>query len=206
MTSMFNLRTLKAALGAAILGVASLAQSAVVLQATPGAASTAASTTTVSISATNDAANSAIGGFDLELLYDAALWTPTSVQFGQYLGDLANFEAYTDFDLSIPGLIRLISLSFIGQFDPLPLSAIQPAAGTAFSLVSVSFDAVGTGVGTFQLGNAAVTDAFGEAVNVVSEPSTFAAMGLGMLVLLAARRRKRQGRGSKALAISPVSA
>lgn len=180
-------RALKVAAGALLIGLASLAHSAVVLQAN---ASTSGSTATVNISATQLDPGSAIGGFEIELLYDAALWSPTAAQFSQYLGDLANFEALTDADFSVAGVVRLLSISLLGPFDPLPLSAIQPAAGTPFTLATLSFDALGSGLGEFRLGSVSLTDEFGESINVVSEPSTVAAMSLGMLALLAARRRK----------------
>lgn len=183
-------RTLKAALAATLLGLASLAQAAVVLQATPAHAGTAAGTTSVAITATNLAPNTAVGAYEIELFYDAALWTPSTVQFSQYLGDVASFEALTEVDLTVAGLIRLMAISLLGPFDPLPLTAIQPAAGTAFSLVDISFTAVGTGTGSFRLGETLVTDEFGDAVNVVSEPSTIASLSLGMLALLAARGRR----------------
>ncbi len=181
-------RAFKAAAGALLLGLASLAHSAVVLQADTNRSSSAA---TVSISATNLSAGSAIGGFEIELLYDAARWSPATAQFGQFLGDLANFEAFTEADFSVAGVVRLLSISLIGPFDPLPLPSIQPAAGTAFNLATISFDALGnSALGEFRLGNVSLTDEFGDSINVVSEPSTVAAMSVGMLALLAARRRK----------------
>ncbi|WP_326538574.1 PEP-CTERM sorting domain-containing protein [Pseudorhodoferax sp.] len=182
-----NMRTLKAAAGALLLGLASLAHSSVVLQTST---STAGAVATVDISATNRDATRAVGGFELELLYDAALWSPSGVQFSQFLGDLSNFEALTDFDFSVAGVVKLLSISLLGPFDPLPLSAIQPVDGSPFLLATVSFDAMGSGLGGFRLGHVTLLDEFGEQIQVVPEPSTVATLSLGLLALVAVRRRK----------------
>jgi hypothetical protein len=190
MTSL-SLPSWKPAFGILALCAACAANAGVVLQVSPSFATAGpGGTTTATISAINSQAGSVIGGFDLELRYDSALWALGDVQFSQFLGNLANFEAITSADSSVAGIVRLASVSLVGPFDPLPLSAIQPASGTPFTLATVSFAAIGSGVGTFRLASISVTDEFGAPLNAVPEPSMLALLIPGLLSIAAVRRRR----------------
>ncbi len=186
-------RVLRLAAASGLLATMFSAHADVVLALTPGTAtSSAGSARSVSLTATNLEAGSAIGGFAIDIAYDPALWSFSAVNFGALLGDIGAFQALSAVDASTPGLLKLTELSLVGAFDPQPLSALQPGAGTAFTLATMSFDGLGVGSGAFRIVGAQLTDAAGLPLSVaaVPEPSTFALLAIGGMALLGWQRRR----------------
>lgn len=177
----------------AALAGASQTHAAATLYVSPAVASAPPSTASINIAVANRTPGSAIGSFDLGLAYDPSIWTPTSATFGLFLGDAASLEALTAFDFSTPGTVRLLEVSLIGPFDPLPLTAIQPATNTKFSLATVTFSAVGPGVGSFRISEAQLTDQLGVSINVVPEPGTWTLLAIGMAAVSLNGLRRRSG-------------
>ena len=193
MTAFHVPRVLRLAAVAGLLATALSAHADVVLSLTPSSATASAgSAHSVSLTATNLQAGSAIGGFAIDIAYDPALWSFGTVKFGSLLGDIGAFQALSEVDASTPGLLKLTELSLVGAFDPQPLSALQPGPGVAFTLATMTFDGLTAGDGAFRIVGMQLTDAAGLplAVSAVPEPSSFALLAIGGLALLGWQRRR----------------
>ena len=102
-----------------------------------------------------------IGAFELDLLYDDALFTPLLVPpaaFGPNLGDIFLGEAIGGVDTSTPGIVDLFEVSLL--FD-VELDALQ---SDSFRLATVGFFANGTSSGpttSFATNNIVLSDDWG---------------------------------------------
>jgi hypothetical protein len=129
-------------------------------------------------------AGAAIGGFDVDLGFDATRFAFVSALFGGALGDVGAGDQTTDV---VPGA-GVVGLGAVSLLDPTELAALQP--GTV-SLVTLTFQAIASGAGAFTFEFVQLADAFGAelpvvnltpaTVDVVPEP----ALG-GLLALVAA--------------------
>ncbi len=143
-----------------------------------------------------------VSAFDFDLKYDPSIIRATAVSFGNFLGDLNNFEAITDSKLATAGLADFAEVSLLTD---LGLANLQSA--TQFRLATVSFDALAAGTSVLEMINYGVggNDIKG-ANNVVlspilekgsiavtgptttaPEPSTFILLSIGVLCLAAQR-------------------
>jgi hypothetical protein len=102
----------------------------------------------------------AIGGFDIDLGFDATRFSFVSAVFGGALGDPAVDQA-TDV---VPGA-GVVSLGSVSFLDPTELAALQ--TGTV-SLVTLTFEAIATGAGAFTVEFVQLADAFGAELQVVN--------------------------------------
>ncbi len=134
-----------------------------------------------------------LGAFDLDVGFDPAILSPTTVVFGPFLGDPALLEALTSFSFATPGVVDFAQVSFL---PPADLAALQPAS---FSLATLSFNAIAAGTTGFQLlGVPTLSDGFGNPIviaapDAVPEPASSLLVGLGLIGVLLARRRYGQG-------------
>src|SRR5215510_3900761 len=78
-----------------------------------------------------------VSAFDFDLQYDPSIIRATGVSFGNFLGDLSNFEAITDSKLATAGLADFAEVSLLTD---LSLANLQSA--TQFRLATISFDAL----------------------------------------------------------------
>ena len=189
---------ISAAIGAALtLLLASVAQATTI--------GFAPSSTTVEFgdSITLDVVISDLGGeivsaYDLDLIYNSALLSATSVTFGPSLGDESLFEVFSDSDLTGPGVVDFAQLSLLSDASLLALQG-----GDSFVLASVSFDVTGTGTSTLDFVFDPVNDIKGANalrldvtvapgfVTSIPEPSAALVFSLGAAILVAGSRRRR---------------
>jgi hypothetical protein len=136
-------------------------------------------------------AGAAVGGFDVDVSFDAALFTLTDVTFSGSLGDVGLGEQSTD----VVNGIGSVSLGSVSLLDPLALDALQ---GDPVALVSLTFQAVAIGAGAFVVEAVQLSDAFGAelvigsvtpaTVDVVPEPALAWLLALGAGALAMRRR------------------
>jgi hypothetical protein len=139
----------------------------------------------------SDLAGEAIGGFDLDVSFDATRFAFVSALFGGALGDVGAGDQLTDV-VTGTGLVSLGSVSLL---DPTELASLQ--TGTV-SLVTLTFEAVALGAGAFAVEAAQLAYAFGAELAIgsvapatvdVPEPGLAWLLGLGGAAALVRRRR-----------------
>jgi hypothetical protein len=191
-------RTFGAAVAALVAANAWSTSTAAVVTHTPTTAATiAGAPVVVDVRISDLGAGNSLGAFDLDLGYDPALVSFSSVAFGPALGNPALFEALTGVSAALPGVIDFSEVSLL---TPAELAAAQ---GSSFSLATLTFMGVGTGTAAFSiLGTSILSDAFGRPLPIsplkpIPEPESVFPLGLGLAALTALRRQRRQ-RGSAA--------
>ena len=140
-----------------------------------------------------DAGGLGVGGFDLDLLYDAAVLQLDAVTFGSGL-DLGGFGSSRFSDGSLAGTLSAFEVSFE---DPSDLLAAQPPS---FALLTLRFVAVGAGTSALSAAagpsGTALSDAFGGVLattfsgSSVSVPEPALAWLLAAAALLGFRRAR----------------
>jgi len=149
----------------------------------------------IAISGLGDGTATSLGGYQFDLTFDSALLSLDSVQFGDpTLGnqlDLFNLGINFPDVIASPGSLALAEVS-LDLEDDLNLSQ----AG-AFTLLTVSFEGIGTGTSALNLSNIFLSDASGMSVPVdevtgvdiqvnaasqVPEPPTILLLGISLLL------------------------
>lgn len=134
-----------------------------------------------------------VGAFDLSVGFDPALLFPSAVSFGPFLGDPLAFEAVTDADLSIPGVVEFAELSLL---SPSELDALQPSS---FTLATLSFTGVASGTARLSLIEPPrIDDAFGHKIPI-PEPASLPLLILGWIALRVVRWQRPYGISSPPL-------
>lgn len=137
--------------------------------------------------------NEQIGGYDFDLFFDPSIFSFSGYKLSDNLGSLTNSQAL-DFSAGLTGSGK-VNLSSISLIDNL---SFQPGA---FSLASVTFNAIGEGSGEFSLPNVLLSDFFGEeitaeiksaSVSSVPEASAMPLFCAGFLMLLSIGAIKRK--------------
>jgi len=136
-------------------------------------------------------AGAAVGGFDVDVSFDATRFTLVDIVFGGGLGDVGAGDQLTDV-VTGAGSVSLGSVSLL---DPVTLAGLQ---SDPLALASLVFQATGAGAGAFGIDAALVSDAFaaaltigsqtGATVDVVPEPALALLLALGAGAF--ARRRR----------------
>lgn len=122
-------------------------------------------------------AEQAVGSFDIDVRFDPTKLTVVGVSFSTLLGDPALFDVLTDVRVGT-GHVEFAAVSLL---SPEALAALQPAS---FSLATLSFGGLTSGMTALTFGDAIVDDAFGRPlVGKVPEPSTAALVGFGVLAV-----------------------
>jgi hypothetical protein len=180
--------------GLYLLSMATLA-GAVTLSLEPST-STAKAGDTVSldlmISGLGDYASDSLGDFDLEIMFDSAVFSFGGYSLAGYLGDPNWFEAIDySFGEYVPGRIGLTEVSLL---SPTELDALQP---DSFTLATLNFtvDLLAKGESTLisicpalvlgdGYGNSLALDAAsGATVTGVPEPQSLLLLGVGLMAL-----------------------
>ncbi|CAN5604128.1 hypothetical protein BH10ACI4_BH10ACI4_21530 [soil metagenome] len=159
--------------------------------------------TTVNVSVSGLSVGQALGAFDLLVLNNSSIITPTSVFFFSNLGDPT--MELTDFSLT-SGSANAAETSFESTADLLSLQG-----GLPFSLFQLTYKAVGAGTSSLTFGSSPLILADGDgsilptptliagSITVrgdvippspVPEPSTFVLLGTGGGALLSAFKRR----------------
>ena len=184
---------------AAALWCASLGAGAITISVNPAVQSVTvgdAVTVDVVISDLGDFAADSVGAFDIDLLFNDTLLGNPVVTFGTEL-DVGIFGSIQ----SSSGFVGGINALEVSLEDPADLNAFQPGS---FTLFSVEFDALAAGISTLTPSVFDLSDVSGAALSVdqvdtgsvtinravsASEPGTLALLGLGLLSVVAVRRR-----------------
>lgn len=150
-------------------------------------------------------AGQTVGGFDLDLLFDAGLLNPIEVTFGDALG-VVDADQFTS-TVTSPGRIDFAAVSLLNE------AALQALQTDSFALAHFVFQAIGPGTATFsfdtappglllsdQSGNAITLAGISGATIVLSAPTGSVPEPGSLSLLVAAallapwQRRARAGR------------
>jgi hypothetical protein len=144
----------------------------------------------------SDLGGEIVSAYDLDVLYDATMLTPTSVDFTDELGNVVAGEALVDWDVPTPGVLDLASLSLL--WDP-ALVALQD--GDTVTLATIGFQGIAAGTSQLSL----VFDEFNDVKGLratplelevggepaIPEPGAALVFAAGAAVVAGALRRRR---------------
>jgi hypothetical protein len=177
------------------------AASAITLEVVPSSSTVnmgGSVTADIKVSGLGDGTAPSLGAYDIDLTFDASLFTFSSVSFGDpllgnQLDPIFGFTFASDFFL----VGHTLSLSDVSIEDPFILDAFQ---APAFILASVVFDVnQTTGVGVFSLLVNDLSDSFGglldsttiaATVQVVPVPAAILLFGTGLIGLIGFSKRR----------------
>jgi len=151
---------------------------------------------TIMIDGLGDFEASSLGGFNLDILFDASILSFTSYSLFDSLGDVDLLEA-DDFSwgLTEPGKVNVSEVSYLFDFE---LWDMQPGS---FALAELFFSVNQSGINqttSVSFGDMELTDAVGQEINVdrvndaavsIPTPATLMLMGLGLLIMLVGLKR-----------------
>jgi hypothetical protein len=132
-----------------------------------------------------------VGSFDIFVGYNPALVTPSQVMFGPFLGDPNAFEAITT-SMFTARDVEAVEVSLLTNSQ---LDALQTTS--SFSLATISFNAIASGVANFTYDGGPVDNGNGQLIagtkQQVAEPSLFAPLA-GILLGWAGWKLRRKSR------------
>jgi len=167
------------------------------------------SVATVDLSISGLGSGTQLGAYDLNVAFNSGILSLASATFGDpALGDQLNLEGFGTFASATPGsgTVDLAELSFDAP------AALLSSQASAFTLVQLTFDSLGTGVSALDLSINAVADQNGNSLTPVlsngsitvtgataAAPEMDASSALAALMLLAGalavmQSRRAQGR------------
>ncbi len=146
----------------------------------------------VNISGLGDQIAPSLGTYDIAIGFDPGILVLDQVTFGSGL-DVLGLGSLQDVDASLAGLVNLFELSLDSEAD---LESLQPSA---FTLASLAFDTLATGLSPLTLSVSSVGDALGESLSVISsgadiavvpEPASWLLILVGVAGFALASRRR----------------
>jgi len=183
--------TLMAALGLLVAGVAPAAT----IGFAPSGVITASTGDPVLVDVVvSDLAGEIVSAYDLDIIYDETMLTPTFVSFSNKLGSVAAFETFVDADFATPGVLDVASLSLLSDAE---LLARQ--GGDSVTLFTIGFSAIADGTSELSFvfdrfndvkgSNAEPLDVTGGPA--IPEPTAALVFAAGAAVMAGALRRRR---------------
>jgi len=113
-----------------------------------------------------------LGGFIIDVTYNAAVVAANSVTFGSML-DLGVFGSVQSSDLTVSGTIQLDEVSLE---DPGDLNDAQP---DSFVLATLGFTGLAPGLSPLVVGNVSLSDELGQSLDFVIETGSIRVTGNG---------------------------
>jgi hypothetical protein len=126
-----------------------------------------------------------VGSFDIDIGFNSALLSPTSVTFGTLLGDPALFEALTDFKFS-PGVVNIAEVSLLSN------AQLDARQSPNIILATLHFQALTSGTATFNYLGGPIDDGNGILLfgGKVPEPATVFLTALSLMACAWVSRRR----------------
>ena len=132
-----------------------------------------------------------VGSFDVGVIYDPTLLTPTGVTFGGFLGDPDLLQALSASNLSFaPDIAEAAEVSLLSN------TQLDMRQSASFTLFTVDFVAIGSGTAVLQYAGGPIDDGNGnllfgtKTIGPVPEPGSLLLVG-GALCFLAVLSRLR---------------
>lgn len=192
--------------GAVLLATPFAANAAVVLSLQPVANKVevgSAVTVNLVVSGLGNHSTPSVSAFDVDINYDASLFSLSAFTYGPSLGSLALGEAFTTLSSSA-GAISASELSLLETSSTACSFCTGPylegLQGSTLTLASLTFTSLHDGTGTFNLVANAFADGFGDALTIdqvtganvaVPAPAALWLFGTGLAALGIARGRAR---------------
>ena len=155
------------------------------------------------VSGLGDHTAPSLSAFDVDVSYDASLFSLGAVSFGSALGNVSLGEAWSAADSSISGTVNLSAFSLLevnsGSCTFCTGPYLEDLQGSTLTLASLSFTAVSAGTRSFGLAVNSFGDGFGDPLTVglaaaptvssVPTPANLWLFGVGLVGLGMSRSR-----------------